>query len=100
MTTMTASAAPAATVDLGTYAAFTPDDIVRQAGGMDVDRVMSAIARDAVQDDMTSDTRRTMIDFLESKNATLPTPLGPENYQEKIRGALALVLNLPSNQLN
>jgi len=101
MTTMTATTtAPAPAVDLGTYAAFTPDDIVRQAGGMDVDRVMSAIARDAVQDDMTSDTRRTMIDFLESKNATLPTPLGPENYQEKIRGALALVLNLPSNQLN
>ncbi len=100
MTAMTATVPPAAPVDLGTYAAFTPDDIVRQAGGMDVDRVMSAIARDAVQDDMTSDTRRTMIAFLESKNATLPTPLGPENYQEKIRGALALVLNLPSNQLN
>jgi hypothetical protein len=100
MTAMTATAAPAAPVDLDTYAAFTPDDIVRQAGGMDVDRIMSVIARDAVQDDMTSDTRRTMVDFLESKNATLPTPLGPENYQEKIRGALALVLNLPSNQLN
>jgi hypothetical protein len=41
-----------------------------------------------------------MRDYLDSKNATLPTPLGPENYQDKIRGALALVLNLPSNQLN
>ena len=87
-------------VDLDTYAAFTPDDVVRQAGGMDVDRVLAAIARDAVQDDMTSDVRRTMLDYLESKNATLPTPFGPENYQEKIRGALALVLNLPSNQLD
>ncbi len=90
----------AATADLATYAAFTPDDVVREAGGMDPDRVLAAIVRDAIQDDLTSDVRATMRDYLDSKNATLPTPLGPENYQDKIRGALALVLNLPSNQLN
>jgi hypothetical protein len=28
-----------------------------------------------------------------------PLPFGPENYQEKIRGAVALTLNLPVNQL-
>ncbi|MBD5633607.1 MAG: DUF1800 domain-containing protein [Candidatus Eremiobacteraeota bacterium] len=97
-TATTPATAPA--VDLATFAAYTPDDIVREAGGMNVARVLATIARDAVQDDLTSDVRSTMLDYLESKNATLPTPFGPENYQEKIRGALALVLNLPSNQLN
>ena len=29
-----------------------------------------------------------------------PMPFGPENYQDKIRGALALALNLPVNQLD
>jgi hypothetical protein len=28
-----------------------------------------------------------------------PQPFGPENYADKIRGALALTLNLPVNQL-
>jgi uncharacterized protein (DUF1800 family) len=87
-------------IDLAMFAAYTPDEIVRRAGGMDVDRVLETIAREAVQDDLTSDVRATMRDYLESKNATLPVPFGPENYQEKIRGALALVLNLPSNQLD
>ncbi len=87
-------------VDLETFAAYTPDVIVRRAGGLDVDRVLETIAREAVQDDLTSDVRATMRDYLESRNATLPVPFGPENYQEKIRGALALVLNLPSNQLD
>jgi hypothetical protein len=96
----TTTAPPAAAVDLATYAAFTPDDVVRAAGGLDPNRVLATIARDAIQDDLTSEVRGTMLDYLESKNATLPTPFGPENYQEKIRGALALVLNLPANQLN
>jgi hypothetical protein len=29
-----------------------------------------------------------------------PLPFGPENYQDKIRGVVALTLNLPVNQLN
>ncbi|MBD5607175.1 MAG: DUF1800 domain-containing protein [Candidatus Eremiobacteraeota bacterium] len=93
-------ATTAAPVDLATYAAFTPDDVVSEAGGLDPQRVLATLARDAVQDDGTSDVRETMLDYLDSKNAPLPVPLGAENYQDKIRGALALVLNLPSNQLN
>jgi uncharacterized protein (DUF1800 family) len=92
------SAAPA--VDPGTFAALTPDDIVRRAGGLDAQRIVATIARDAVQDDLTTDVRATMLAYLDSTGATLPKPLGPENYQDKIRGALALVLNLPANQLN
>ena len=92
--------APAARVDLATYPAVTPDTIVHEAGGLDAARILAAIARDAVQDDVTSDVRSTLMAYVQSKNATLPTPFGPENYQEKIRGALALTLNLPSNQLN
>jgi uncharacterized protein (DUF1800 family) len=93
-------AAPPPDLDLATFPAFTPNDVVRQAGGMDAANVLAVIARDAIQDDLTSDVRGTMLDYLESKNAPLPTPLGPENYQEKIRGTLALVLNLPANQLD
>jgi hypothetical protein len=98
-TAMTSTpAAPA--VDLDTYAALTPDAIVARAGGLDARRVLQTIARDALQDDVTADVRATLLDYLDSTGATLPVPLGPENYQEKIRGALALALNLPSNQLN
>jgi hypothetical protein len=85
---------------LATFPAYTPDDIVHEAGGLDAERVLATIARDAVQDDLTSDVRKTLADYLQSVGASVPVPLGPENYQEKIRGALALALNLPSNQLN
>jgi hypothetical protein len=95
---MTTTATPAP--NLGTFPAFTPDDVVRQAGGLDAERVLAAIVGDAVQDDVTSDVRHTLMEYLQSAGASVPTPLGPENYQEKIRGALALTLNLPSNQLN
>jgi uncharacterized protein (DUF1800 family) len=94
----TMTAAPA--VDRDTYATLTPDAIVERAGGLDAGRIVQTIARDALQDDVTSDVRATLLDYLNSTGATLPTPFGPENYQEKIRGALALALNLPSNQLN
>jgi len=93
-TAMTAAAAAA------TFPAFTPDDIVRQSGGLNAGRVLAAIVADTVQDDVTGDVRRTLADYLQSTGASLPTPFGPENYQEKIRGALALALNLPANQLN
>jgi uncharacterized protein (DUF1800 family) len=91
-------AAPA--VDLDTFAALTPDTIVARAGSLDAHSVLAVIARDALQDDLTSDVRATLIAYLNSANATVPTPLGPENYQEKVRGALALALNLPANQLD
>jgi len=83
-----------------TFAALTPDAIVQQASGFDPDRVQHIIAQGAIQDDLTGDMRKAVGDYLASVGAANPTPLGPENYQQKIRGALALVLNLPSNQLN
>ncbi|MDQ2857907.1 MAG: DUF1800 domain-containing protein [Candidatus Eremiobacteraeota bacterium] len=82
------------------HAAFDPDAIVRRANGLDADRVLATVARDAVQDDLTGNVRATLMDYLQSKNAPLGMPLSMENYQEKIRGVLALTLNLPSNQLN
>ena len=92
--------APVQRLDPGMFPGFTPDDVVRRAGGLDPQRVLAAIVDDAVQDDVTSDVRATLSNYLQSTDAALPTPLGPENYQDKIRGALALVLNLASNQLN
>jgi len=95
------SAAPAPSgPDPATFPAWTPDQIVQQAGGLDPGRVLATVVTDVVQDDVTSDVRRTLLDYLNSTGASLPVPLGPENYQEKIRGAVALTLNLPSNQLN
>ena len=87
-------------IDLGTFPALTPDRIVERAGGIDAGRVLATLVSDAVQDDTTSDVRTTLAAYLQSANATIPTPFSPENYQEKIRGALALTLQLPANQLN
>ncbi len=81
-------------------AAYTPDAVVAAAGGLVPDRVLASLARDAMQDDVTSDVRATLLAYLDSADATVPVPLSGENYQDKIRGALALVLNLPANQLN
>ncbi len=92
------SLAPAG--DPETFAAFTPDDVVRQAEGFDSHRVLDVLARDAVQDDLPDALRQPILDYLDSKGASQRKPLGPENCQEKIRGALALVLNLPANGLN
>jgi uncharacterized protein (DUF1800 family) len=83
-----------------TVPGLTPDTIVAQTGSLDPDRVLESIVSGAVQDDVTSDVRRQLLDYLNSTGATVPVPFGPENYQEKIRGALALVLNLPTNQLD
>ena len=91
---------PAPPPPLATFPAYTPDVVVAAAGGLDAGRVLATLLAGAVQNDVTSDVRRTLIAYLQSENATLPTPFGAENYQEKIRGVLALVLNLPSNQLN
>ncbi len=84
-----------------------PDDIVRRVG-MDAAKVAETIVGGVVQDDVTSDVRATLVAYLNSQtpNATMsattqnPMPFGPENYQDKIRGALALALNLPVNQLD
>src|SRR5471032_1661891 len=107
--TTTAGAAATATMLANVPAAapapnVQPDAIVALAGGLDPDRVIEAIVSTAVQDDVTSDVRRTLTDYLSSTSmapaneAANPMPFGHENYQEKIRGAIALTLNLPVNQ--
>jgi uncharacterized protein (DUF1800 family) len=79
-----------------------PDAIVARTG-MDPVKVASALVNGVVQDDVTSDVRATLVTYLENMTASAtvqnPQPFGPENYQDKIRGALALTLNLPVNQL-
>lgn len=81
-----------------------PDAIVSAAGGLDPARIVDAIVTSALQDDVTGDVRATLVAFLRSGGDAAmtvnPMPFGPENYQEKIRGALALTFNLPVNQLN
>ena len=94
------AAPPRAAAAIATYPALTPDTIVERAGGLDASRVLATLVSDAVQDDVTSDFRSDLAAYLDSSDATLPTPLSGENYQDKIRGALALVLQLPSNQLD
>jgi hypothetical protein len=87
-------------VDLAVFPAFGPDQIVQQAGGLDAGRILGDIIADALRDDVTGDVRATLADFMQSTQASNPVPFGRENYQDKIRSTLALVLNLPANQLN
>jgi uncharacterized protein (DUF1800 family) len=81
----------------------SPDEIVRRTG-MDAGKVAAAIVLGVVQDDVTSDIRATLVSYLNSQTPSAgtqnPQPFGPENYQDKIRGALALTFNLPVNQLD
>jgi uncharacterized protein (DUF1800 family) len=76
-----------------------PDAIVATAG-FDASRVVETIVSAALQDDVTRDVRETIVGYLTQSDAVGATPFGPENYQQKIRGAVALTLNLPVNQLN
>jgi len=76
-----------------------PDAIVAQAG-FDAPRVVETIVGAALQDDVTRDVRETIVGYLTQSDAVGSVPFGPENYQQKIRGAVALTLNLPVNQLN
>jgi hypothetical protein len=99
--------APVHALTAGTLAPnVQPDAIVQRAGGLDANRIVAAIISEALQDDVTRDVRATLVDFLNSEGNVTSSgqvnalPFGPENYQEKIRGALALTLNLPVNQLN
>lgn len=91
---------------IATSADLLPDAIVRDAGGFDASRVVAALLASALQNDATSDVRGTLIAYLDGSGAaaragiTNPLPFGPENEQEKIRGVVALTLNLPVNQLN
>ncbi len=84
----------------------TPDALVRDAGGYSASRIVAQLLASALQDDVTSDVRGTLLDYVNGSGApaksgvTNPLPFGPENYQEKIRGVVALTLNLPVNQLD
>jgi uncharacterized protein (DUF1800 family) len=83
-----------------------PDVFVRNAGGFDATRIVDALVTQALQDDVTDDVRATLVAYLDGTTGAAETampnalPFGPENYQEKIRGVVALTLNLPVNQLN
>jgi uncharacterized protein (DUF1800 family) len=83
-----------------------PDLLVREAGGFDAPRIVELLVSSSLQDDVTSDVRATLVDYLDGTTAAAEAqapsmqPFGAENYQEKIRGVVALTLNLPVNQLN
>jgi uncharacterized protein (DUF1800 family) len=83
-----------------------PDTLVRAAGGFDAQRIVRDLVATTLQDDVTSDVRTTLVGYLDGTSAAATAqsanalPFGPENYQEKIRGVVALTLNLPVNQLN
>jgi uncharacterized protein (DUF1800 family) len=74
---------------------LTPDVIVRQAGGYDAGKVVETIVSQAIQDDLTSETRATLSSYINADQT-----FGYETYEAKVRGTLALVFNLPVNQLN
>ena len=83
-----------------------PDALVKDAGGFNAPKIVEILVSSALQDDVTGDVRGTLVDYLTGTGAPPqasnmnPLPFGPENYQEKIRGVVALTLNLPVNQLN
>ena len=83
-----------------------PDGLVRTAGGYDAPRIVELLVSSALQDDVTSDVRNTLVAYLDGTTGAATSqapnvlPFGSENYQEKIRGVVALTLNLPVNQLN
>jgi len=83
-----------------------PDALVRAAGGFQATRIVDELVTTTLQDDVTSAVRATLVDYLDgttgaaASQAPNALPFGPENYQEKVRGVVALTLNLPVNQLN
>jgi len=91
---------------IATKATVDPDAYVRTAGGFDATRIVGELVTAALQDDVTDDVRATLVAYLDGTTAAsanqMPNamPFGPENYQDKIRGVVALTLNLPVNQLN
>jgi uncharacterized protein (DUF1800 family) len=106
--TLIATAAPPKPPAVATTNApnVQPDALVHDAGGFNAPRIVELLVSTALQDDVTSDVRGTLVDYLTGSRAPIPggnmnpLPFGPENYQDKIRGVVALTLNLPVNQLN
>ncbi|MDP9018945.1 MAG: DUF1800 domain-containing protein, partial [Candidatus Eremiobacteraeota bacterium] len=79
---------------------FSAAAVVQAAGGMDAQAVVGYLAQDALQNDLTTSMRMALIEYMNATGALNPQRFGPENFEERIRGALALILNLPANQLN
>jgi uncharacterized protein (DUF1800 family) len=83
-----------------------PDLLVRAAGGFNATRIVASLVSTALQDDVSGAVRETLVAYLDGTTgvAEAQSPgmqaFGPENYQEKLRGVVALTLNLPVNQLN
>jgi uncharacterized protein (DUF1800 family) len=83
-----------------------PNALVAAAGGYDAQRIVDRLVSQTLQDDVTSDVRGTLVAYLNGATAAAQSqtlnvqPFGQENYQEKLRGVVALTLNLPVNQLN
>jgi uncharacterized protein (DUF1800 family) len=83
-----------------------PGRLVAMAGGFDAPRIVELLVGSTLQDDVTSDVRTTLVAYLNGATGAAENqtpnalPFGAENYQEKIRGVVALTLNLPVNQLN
>ncbi len=73
--------------------------IAQTGASYDPGRVLSTLTRAIVQDDVDAQTRLTFAAYLNGGATTNPQPFGYENYQERIRGAIALTMNAPVNQL-
>ena len=77
-----------------------PGDVIAAAGGFAAGRVLDAMLAGIVQHDVTSDVQSTLLGFLEGTRTDNPQPFGPETYELRTRGLLALVATLPANHLN
>jgi hypothetical protein len=77
-----------------------PDAIIAAAGGLDAEKVLDAVVRGTVEDDVTGDLRATLRAYLDGAGSDNPQPFGPETYAIRTRGLLGLALTLPANNLN
>jgi uncharacterized protein DUF1800 len=77
-----------------------PAAIVAAAGGLHADRVLDVVLDDLVQQDVTSQLRATLLDYLSGATADNPQPFGAETFETRTRGMLALVSTLPAYHLN
>ena len=73
--------------------------IAQTSSSYDANRVLEMLTRAIVQDDVDAQTRLTFAAYLNGGSTTNPQPFGYENFQERIRGAIALTMNAPVNQL-
>jgi len=79
---------------------LVPSAIVAAAGGTIAERVLDEVVAGVVQGDLTSELRTTLLAYLNGTRTDNPQPFGPETFETKTRGLLALALTLPANHLN